>query len=175
MNKIEQIESLMQQLNHLKSSPDAFIYDYFENVKREVDLRREILKQEIEKCSDQMIEQIEKSKSDCLNLNDKIEDISAEMYTLTQELNQLKGRFNSQLKIPVDFDFSKKSKSTGPLNKTSNEEIERELAELERKFEQRIQAYKSSILQNKAYSFEYNEKNFGKEFGKIMQREVGGK
>ena len=174
MNKIEQIESLMQQLNHLKSSPDAFIYDYFENVKREVDLRREILKQEIDKCSDQMIEQIEKSKSDCLNLNAKIEDISAEMYTLTQELNQLKGRFNSQLKIPVDFDFSKKSKS---YRKSQSQSlmIERELAELERKFEQRIQAYKSSMLQNKAYSFECNEKNFGEEFGKIIQREVGGK
>ena len=172
MNKIEQIESLMQQLNHLKSSPDAFIYDYFENVKREVDLRREILKQEIDKCSDQMIEQIEKSRSDCLNLSAKIEDISAEMDTLTQELNQLRGRFNSMDSFEPD---SKKSKFTGPLNETSLEEIERELVELERKFEQRMQAYKSSMLQNKAYSFECNEKNFGEEFGKIIQREVGGK
>ena len=59
MYKIEQIETLIYNLQSLKKSPKFFIFEYFENIKADVDLRRERLKQEIDQCSDAVIEEIE--------------------------------------------------------------------------------------------------------------------
>jgi hypothetical protein len=58
------IESLLYELKSLKNSHEGFIYAYFENIKRDVDLRRERLKQEIDQCSDTVLEEIEKLKSE---------------------------------------------------------------------------------------------------------------
>jgi hypothetical protein len=57
-------ENLLFKLESLIYNPDAFIYKYFENIKGDVDLRRETLKQEIDECSDTVIEEIDKIKNE---------------------------------------------------------------------------------------------------------------
>ena len=68
------INSLFHELKSLEENPEGFIYEYFENIKRDVDLRRERLKQEIDQCSDTIIEEIEKIKSECMKTSKEMDE-----------------------------------------------------------------------------------------------------
>jgi len=57
------------QLEVLRDSPEGYIHDYFEEVKRQVDLRREKLKKEIDLPSDQMIDRIERTRAECMQVS----------------------------------------------------------------------------------------------------------
>jgi hypothetical protein len=85
----------MWKLEVLKNSPEGFLFDYFEKVKRDVDLRREILKRDIDNYTDQMIDWIEKTKKECMELSIQIEDISALLDSYDNELKKLKDNFNT--------------------------------------------------------------------------------
>ena len=69
---MKRVEELIWKLRDLKKYPEGFLYDYFEKVKRDVDLRREILKQEIDTYSDLVIKQIEDAHTECKILSAQI-------------------------------------------------------------------------------------------------------
>jgi hypothetical protein len=60
-NKIQKIEIL-------EKDPENYIFEYFEELKRQVDLRREELKLKLDNCSDDIIKSIESAKENCLKL-----------------------------------------------------------------------------------------------------------
>ena len=45
----------IQMIENLEKNPENLIYEYFEELKRQVDLRRETLKLELDNCSDEII------------------------------------------------------------------------------------------------------------------------
>ena len=153
MYKIEQIEALLFKLESLKKSAEGFIYEYFENIKADVYLRRERLKQEIDQCSDAVIEEIEKAKSECMKASTQIGDISTKLDSLSYELNELKDQINKL--------------------ETSEAESERKLLNLGCTVDEELREYKCSLLGNKDYSFEIGdiEFEFKQSFGKIVQKE----
>jgi len=167
MSKIEKVESLLYQLEALKNSPEGFIYDYFEKVKRDVDLRRENLKQEVDRCSDQMIEQIEMTKFECMKLNKQVHGIETEIDNLSRELNQFRNKFTTL------------QANAAAYNKLEtywdSQKLQRKLDLLGFTFAKRFRGYKNSILRNKVYSFEFSDINVETDFGKIEQNEIGGK
>ena len=142
---MERVEELIWKLRDLKKYPEGFLYDYFEKVKRDVDLRREILKQEIDTYSDLVIKQIEDAHAECKILSAKIEDISTQMESYTDKLNKLKDNFNT-----LDAD------------------------QLEKKMEDNIRQIKYSLLQNKYFSCQFEEINIENIFGKVSYENIGG-
>jgi len=66
---IENASKVIRQLEVLRDSPEGYIHDYFEEVKRQVDLRREKLKNEIDLSSDQMIDRIERTRAECIQVS----------------------------------------------------------------------------------------------------------
>ena len=137
MYKIEQIETLIYNLQSLKKSPKFFFFDYFEKIKADVDLRRERLKQEIDQCSDAVIEEIEKAKSECMKASTQIGDISTKLDSLSYELNELKDRFSS-----LD---------------TSEVESQNKRVKLDLNVDERFQKYQYFLLGNKTCSFEFDK------------------
>ena len=162
MDKLETIESLVYQLESLKNHPEGYIYDYFEKIKNEVDLRREMLKQEIDKCSDQMIEKIERTRHECTRTSSQLDDVSTEADIYMQDLNKLKEKFNS-----LDTNCSKV------------DILQRELVRLECQLNVRIKKQKNLLTQNKMYSFEFDSEdledyNIEDHFGQIEEKNIGG-
>jgi hypothetical protein len=161
MYKIEKVESLLYQLEALKNSPEGFIYEHFENIKRDVDLRRERIKQEVDKCSDQIIEQIDRTKLECLKISMKIDEISGDIENSTKELSQMKYKFDT-----LDTDAKPDILNIVKYNE--------ELAQLERKIDEKLRNYKESILENKIHSFVFDEIDMENIFGKIVKSDIGG-
>jgi hypothetical protein len=69
-NNIEKIENF-------EKDPEYFIFEYFEELNREVDLRREISKLKLDECSDEIIQSIECTKENCINLNKESKRLSS--------------------------------------------------------------------------------------------------
>ncbi len=143
---MQRVESLMWKLEVLKNSPEGFLFDYFEKVKRDVDLRREILKRDIDNYTDQMIDWIEKTKKECMELSIQIEDISALLDSYDNELKKLKDNFNTL-----------------------------EADELEQKLEEIIRQCKYSLLQKKYFTCQFEEINVENIFGEVLLRNIEGK
>jgi hypothetical protein len=143
---MEKVENLMYQIESLKNSPEGFLFDYFEKVKSNVDLRREILKRDIDNYSDQMIGRIEKTKKECMELSTQIQDISTLLDRYTFELNKLKNNFNT-----LDAD-----KLIGMM-------------------EESIRQCKYSLLQKKYFTCQFEEIKIENIFGELLHKRIGGK
>ena len=60
--KINEAKYQIQKIEILEKDPENYVFEYFEELKRQVDLRREELKLRLDECSDQIIESIESTK-----------------------------------------------------------------------------------------------------------------
>jgi hypothetical protein len=96
---------MVRELEVLKESPEGYIYEYYEEIKREMGSRRKILKNEIGLCSDRMIERIERTKtesfslgqSECIQIHAHMKYINKDLkvYKQVNKLNQIRDRFDS--------------------------------------------------------------------------------
>ena len=66
INEIEEAYINISKLEALETDPDYFIYEYFQEIKRNVDWRREELKLRIDICSEEIIQSIESTKGKLL-------------------------------------------------------------------------------------------------------------
>lgn len=61
----KKLNKTIEKLNHLKTDPKNFVFEYISKLKNQVDLRKEKLKEEIEELSDQMIKKLEDFEKEC--------------------------------------------------------------------------------------------------------------
>lgn len=93
--KIIDAQNNLNRLVELVDFPSNFIYEYFEDIKREVDLRRESLKVRIDTYSEDAIQLIEDTKSNYLDsLRETGYGLRNEIEGSEQELNHLRRRFD---------------------------------------------------------------------------------
>ena len=59
----------VEKIENLEKDPEYYIFEYFEELKRKVDLRREDLKLKLDNCSDEIIKSIESVKENCIKLS----------------------------------------------------------------------------------------------------------
>jgi chromosome segregation ATPase len=154
---------IVKELEVLKESPEGYISDYFEKIKTQVNSRRETLKDEIDLCSDRMIDRIEKTRSECIQMNVQMKGHDESLEVLVGELNRIKDQFNS-FKIKVYF-------NKGILKKMNK--IKSELDDLQSELNEKLQKLKDEILQNNKFYFEYDELCVERIFGDL--RKNGGK
>jgi hypothetical protein len=83
----EKLEKLINDINCVKHQPDLFIYDYFAELRRKIDLHREKLKYEIDQISMEMIEKLKILEKECnSNLRENIDLINDARKIQTNEL-----------------------------------------------------------------------------------------
>jgi len=99
----------------IRKDPDNYISEYFGELKRQVDLQRETLIEDIHEYSDELIQKIEKLKQECVAQSKEGTD---ELDTIKAKMNDLNSTFNS-LEIDVikleEIMSQKKSKQLNDL------------------------------------------------------------
>ena len=144
-NSIEKIENLLKD-------PEHFIFEYFEELKRQVDLRRENLKLKLDNCSDEIIKSIEITKENCIKLSKESKRLSTEIEKSKEELTKLIDGFDT-------FEISDKK----------FEEIKKSLIVLNRGLTRTLGETKDSITRGKEYTFEFQEIDIKKLFGSFKE------
>ena len=66
----------IQKLEILEKNLENLILEYFEELKKHVDLRREELKLKLDNCSDQIIESIESAKENCIKSSEETKNLN---------------------------------------------------------------------------------------------------
>jgi len=144
-NKIQEIEIL-------EKDPENYIFEYFEELKRQVDLRREELKLKLDNCSDDIIKSIESAKENCLKLFKESKRLDTEIEKSKEELTKLIDRFDT-------FDFNEFKFLTAKHSLSIiNGGLTRKLSE-----------YKDTIIGGKAYTFEFNDIDINGLFGSFKE------
>jgi hypothetical protein len=104
---------LNRGFNELKNDPSCFIYEYFAEISRQVDIRRETLFDDINQFSNKLIKKIEKLKEECMSKKTKNDTIGA----IESQLDQLNSTVSS---FDID-DF----KLEDDMSKKASKEIDR--------------------------------------------------
>ena len=138
------------KIEALNKDPETYIYDYFEEIKRLVDLRREEIKLRVDSCSDEMIRSIENSKENCVRLAKEGRRLKMDINKQKKVLDELLERFDR-------FDIDEKE----------FKEIKESVVLLNRSITFKIEELKCSVVGNKVYSFEIKDIDIENNFGSL--------
>jgi hypothetical protein len=152
INEIEEAYINISKLEALETDPDYFIYEYFQEIKRNVDWRREELKLRIDICSEEIIQSIESTKGNCIKISKEINQLSKKIIQSKTELNELVQQF-------------------GSLNKDQQklEDVRNSLVVINQNFIRLQSEYKDSLLVNKEYTFRYQDIKVDDFFGSFEE------
>jgi len=92
---IQDLNTNLKKIEAIQSDPHNYIAEYFGELTRQVDLRRETLIEDIHKYSDEIIQNIEKLKQDCVVKSKESSKITDELETIKAKINDLNSTFNS--------------------------------------------------------------------------------
>ena len=140
------------QIESIDKDPENYIYEYFEDIKRQVDLRREDLKERIDKYSDETIESINKAQINCQELAKKVNKLS-------KDFEDSKMKLNEQIE---QFDTFK-------ISEQKFQEIKENVSDLKSKFNEMLTEFKSSLINDKEYTFRFEDVLISKVFGKFEE------
>jgi hypothetical protein len=149
---IKETKESAAKIEAMANDSESFIYEYFTDLKNKVDLRREELKLKIDENSDQLVQSIEESQSKCTQLSRENKLIKETFDESNKKLNKLIEEFNI-------FEFNDKK----------FEGLKKEADALRINFDKMTADYKISLLNNKKFSFEFEEADISDVFGKIIE------
>lgn len=93
--KIVKVKKKVATIETLEKNSDNYIYEFFEKVKRQFDLRREDVNLEIDTYSDEIIQSVESTKANCMKLSKEVNMLTAYINTSKKELTDLIERFDT--------------------------------------------------------------------------------
>ena len=140
---------VIQKIESIKRDPEYFIYEFFQDLKLQVDLRREILKEQIDDYSDQLIENIVGTQAEHTRLVDRVGDNSEELKTVQIELNE---KF---LQVSSIVEESEESYS----------DVLDSLNRLKLKLKDILRKYESSLIGNHDHGLVFEQIGVAKVFG----------
>ena len=152
--KITDVKNNIQNIKNLQRDPENHIFEYFEELKRQVDLRREELKLKLDNCSEEIIQSIESTKENCIKLSKESKRLSTEIEESKEDLTKLIDRFD-----------------TFEIDEKKFEEIRQSLSILNGDLTRKLGEYKDSIIGDKKYSFEFEEIDIKGLFGSFKEVE----
>ncbi len=118
-NKIFQdLNRNLKEIELIRNDPVNYIAEYFGELTRQVDLRRETLIEDIHKYSDELVQNIEKLKQDCVAKSKETTKITVELETIKVKINELNSTLNSSEIYDIklkEMMSKKKSKELGDL------------------------------------------------------------
>lgn len=132
-------------------NPENFIYEHFQQIKLNVDLRREELKLQIEDYSNEILCKIDQTQKDCIKMAKEIHTITKDIETYKTDLNILIQRFDS-------FEF----------NDEKYDDIRSKVTILQPKLEDILDEYKFSLLDNSDHEFKIEDISMEEVFGSFI-------
>jgi len=92
---IQDLNGNLREIETIQKDPENYIFEYFGELTRQVDLRRENVIRDIHKYSDELIQKIEKLKQDCVAKSKETTKITEVLETIKPKMNDLNSMFNS--------------------------------------------------------------------------------
>ena len=143
---IEDAKNLVNKIDFIEKNAESYKVEYFQNVIRDVDLRREMLKDQIDNYSDELIESLKQKQKDCFKDTSKLtENIEKSKIKLDELIKKTNG-YRTQIK---DFD--------------------EKFLELKEEFEANLAKYKNILTENHL-SFNFHEITIQDLFGVLGVR-----
>ena len=155
MKEINKAKENLVKCELLEKNAENYIYDYFEDIKRQVDLRREDLKFKIDTYSDEIIKSVEKDQMNYIKMSKEINIISVNIEKSKEELNESVLQFDT-----LEFNDEKFGN------------IKASVADVNLKFNKILTEYNDSLIDNKKYAFEFEELKIEDVFGRVTDCEV---
>ena len=152
MKELEEAKASVLKIEQLETNPESYIYDYFEDIKNQVDLRREDLKFKIDTYSDDIIKYIETTQTNCMKMSKEIEKITHNIDKSKKELNELIMKFDT---LKFDDEKYKGIKTTVSI--------------LNQDFKKVISDVQYSLLGNKEFAFQFKELPIEDIFGHFIE------
>ena len=137
---IKKAHEQFAKIETLEKNSEIYIYEYFEDIKRKVDIRREELKMKIDKYSDEVIQSIEGTQVNYIKISKQVNQISTQIEQSKKELDAYVKRFDT-------FDIDEKK----------FEAIKQGVVGVNGKFDKIILDYNNALIGNEEYSFRFNE------------------
>ena len=151
--EINDVKMKMQKIEALEKDPEYFIFEYFEKLKRQVDLRRETLKLKLDNCSDEIMQSIENTKENCIKMSKETKRLNSEIEKSKEELNKLIDIFDT-------FEISDKK----------FEDIKKSLIVLNSGLTRKLGVYKDSIIGDH-FTFKFDKIRYENLFGCFKKNE----
>ena len=136
----------------IDKDPENYIYEYFEDIKRQVDLRREDLKKKIDTYSDETIESINNTQMTCQKLAKKVNKLSKDFEDSKIKLNELIRQFD-----------------TFKISEQKFHEIKENITDLQSKLKEMLTEFKNSLINDKEYTFRFEDVQISNVFGKFEE------
>jgi hypothetical protein len=155
MKEIEDAKENVVKIGLLEKNAENYIYDYFEDVKRQVDIRREDLKFKIDKYSDEIIKSVELDQKNLIKLSKEANQLTTNIEKSRKDLNELIAQFDI-----LEF------------NDKKFEDIKASVAVINKEFNKILVVHKDSLIGNKKYTFEFKELPIEDIFGRVIEVQV---
>ena len=138
--EIQKANENVDKIESLRKNSEIYIYEYFEDIKRQVDIRRENLKNQTDEYSAEVIESIEKSQLNYIQLSKEANVITANIYKSKRELADFIKQFD-----------------TLDINENTFNNIKRSVSILNNNFKDIISEYQKSLLGHNEHCFKFEE------------------
>ena len=134
--EIEDAKEKVVKIRLLEKNAESYIYEYFEDIKRQVDIRREDLKFKIDTYSDQIIKSVESDQMNLIKLSKEANQLTTNIEKSRKDLNELISRFDT-----LEF------------NDKKFEDIKTSVVSVNQEFNKILAEYQDSLIGNKKYTF----------------------
>jgi len=150
---IQDLNKNLKEIESIRTDPENYICEYFGELTRQVDLRRETVIRDIHKYSDELIQMIEKLKKlNCVAKSKEATKITVDIDTIETKINDLNSTFNS-----LEIDDIKLEEM---MSKTKSKELGDLLGSV-------LEQYKFELQGKKYYKFLTNEIKMKNVFGSL--------
>jgi hypothetical protein len=139
----------------LKKNAEKYTYDYFEDIKRQVVIRRDNLKIKIDKYSEEIIKSVELNQKNYIKLSKEVNKITENIEKSKKDLNELISRFDT-----LEF------------NDEKFKDIKISVAAVNQEFHKMLAVYQDSLIGNKEYTFDFKESPIEDIFGRVTDVQV---
>jgi len=155
MKEIEDAKENMVKIEFLEKNAENYIYDFFEDVKRQVVIRREDLKFKIDKYSDEIIKSVELDQMNLIKLSKESNQLTTNIEKSRKDLNELIAQFDI-----LEF------------NDKKFEDIKASVAVVNQEFQKILAEYQDSLIGNNKYTFDFKESPIEDIFDRVFDVQV---
>ena len=155
MKEIENAKENVVKIGLLEKNAENYIYEYFEDIKRQVDIRREDLKLKIDNYSDEIIKSVEMNQMNLIKLSKEVNQITTNIEKSRKDLNELIARFDT-----LEF------------NDEKFKDIKKSVTVVNQEFHKILVEYQDNLIGNKKCTFEFIESQVEDIFGRVFDFQV---
>lgn len=149
---VNEAKSIFEKIERTQFDSSYFLFKYFQNLKSQVESRRNELKEKIDDVSDEIIDLISVTQNTLTQLATESNEISRKIEASKVELNRLVGKLNSY-----------------ELSDIQCNEIERNAIDLKPRFNELLEEFEGSLTGNNRYEFKKEDIEIKEIFGKFLR------